>query len=302
LSVGEILDVSLKIWRRHFPALARIVLFVVTPVQVLSSLILASALPDSEILFDSSSFDTTTGTARFDGGDAAAFFAAFALVTILSGLGFVLSSAAALRAVTVAYLGGTPAWKESLRLAVNRLGSLVWLSILMGLGLTLGFALCLAPGIWLAVAWSLAFVALVAEDLSGTRALRRSYNLVRGRWWATFGVLLIAFVLNAVVDQIVSIPFAIVSFVSEDSVIGFTVGALANILSDVITTPFVAAVFVLVYFDLRVRKEGFDLQLLAQAMGPLPEGGPPAPAGPYGAPPPAWPPPPSEWSPPGSPS
>ncbi|HEY3238117.1 MAG TPA: hypothetical protein VGL92_01040, partial [Acidimicrobiia bacterium] len=102
--------------------------------------------------------------------------------------------------------------------------------------------------------------------------------------------------------QIVSIPFAIVSFVSEDSVIGFTVGALANILSDVITTPFVAAVFVLVYFDLRVRKEGFDLQLLAQAMGPLPEGGPPAPAGPYGAPPPAWPPPPSEWSPPGSPS
>jgi hypothetical protein len=322
LSVGEILDVALKIWRRHFPALARIVLFVVTPVQVLSSLILASALPDSEILFDPGSFDTTTGTARVDGGDFTAFLAAFTLVSLLSGLGFVLSSAAALRAVTVAYLGGTPDWKESLRLAVHRLGSLVWLSILMGLGTTLGFALCLVPGIWLAVAWSLAFVALVAENLSGTGALRRSYNLVRGRWWATFGVLIIAFVLNAVVDQIVSIPFAIVSFVSADSVIGFTVGALANIISDVITTPFVAAVFVLVYFDLRVRKEGFDLQLLAQAMGPLPEGGAPAARGPYGAPPTAegpygspptaegpyggpptsWPPPSTEWPPPGPPS
>jgi hypothetical protein len=308
LSVGEILDVALKIWRRHFPALARIVLFVVTPVQVLSSLLLASALPNSEIIFDSGSFDTTTNTPNFDGGDAAAFFAAFALVTLLSGLGFVLSSAAALRAVTVAYLGGTPDWKESLRLALHRLGSLVWLSILMSLGVTLGFVLCLVPGIWLAVAWSLAFVALVAEDLSGTRALRRSFNLVRGRWWATFGVLLIAFVLNAVVDQIVSIPFAIVSFVSEDSVVGFSVGALANIISEVITTPFVAAVFVLVYFDLRVRKEGFDLQLMAQAMGPLPEGfpasgspygGPPASGGP---PPSEWPPPPSEWPPPGSPS
>lgn len=309
LSVGEILDIALKIWRRHFPALARIVFFVVAPVQVLSTLLLASAVPDSELIFDPSGFDTTTDTTTttdFDGGDAAAFFAAFGLVTLLSGLAFVLSSAAALRAVTVAYLGGTPDWRESLRLVLHRLGALVWLSILMSLGLTLGFLLCLVPGIWLAVGWSLAYVALVAEDLSGSRALRRSLNLVRGRWWATFGVLLIAFILNTVVDQIVAIPLVILSFVSEDSVIGFALSALANIISDVITTPFVAAVFVLVYFDLRVRKEGFDLQLMAQAMGPLPEGGFPAGgsygAPPPGAPPPTWPPPPSEWPPPGPPS
>jgi hypothetical protein len=308
LSVGEILDVALKIWRRHFGALARIVLFVVAPVQVISSLLLASALPNSEILFNSGSPTNTTNDV-FDGGDAATFFAAFGLITLLSGLAWVLSSAAALRAVTVAYLGGTPDWKESLRLALGRLGSLVWLSILMGLGVTLGLVLCIVPGIWLAVAWSLAFVALVAEDLSGTKALSRSYNLVRGRWWATFGVLLIAFVLNWVVDQIVSIPFALGWFISENSVIGFTLSALADIISNVITTPFVAAVFALVYFDLRVRKEGFDLQLLAQAMGPLPEGGspgaggpyggPPTAEGPYGAPPSARPPPPSEWPPPG---
>lgn len=308
LGVGEILDIALKIWRRHFAALARIVLFVVAPVQVLSSLLLASAVPDSELIFDPGSFDTTidTTTTEFDGGDAAAFFAAFGLVTLLSGLAFVLSSAAALRAVTVAYLGGTPDWRESLRLALHRLGALVWLSILMSLGLTLGFVLCVVPGIWLAVGWSLAFVALVAEDLSGIRALRRSRNLVRGRWWATFGVLLIAFILNAVVDQIVAIPLVIISFVSEDSLIGFALSALANIISDVITTPFVAAVFVLVYFDLRVRKEGFDLQLMAQAMGPLPTGLPAA-GDPYGAPPPdapppTSPPPPSEWPPPGPPS
>jgi hypothetical protein len=318
LSVGEILDIALKIWRRHFPALARIVLFVVAPVQVLSTLLLASAVPDGELIFDPGAFEPSTDptTTEFDGGDAAATFAAFGLVTLLSGLAFVLSSAAALRAVTVAYLGGTPDWKESLRLVLHRLGALVWLSILMSLGLTLGFVLCLVPGIWLAVGWSLAFVALVAENLSGTRALRRSLNLVRGRWWPTFGVLLIAFILNTVVDQIVAIPLVIISFVSEDSVIGFSLSALANIISDVITTPFVAAVFVLVYFDLRVRKEGFDLQLMAQAMGPLP-GGLPATGGPYaapppgapppgapppGAPPPTWPPPPSEWPPPGPPS
>ncbi|MGH8993954.1 MAG: hypothetical protein ACRDZ7_20785 [Acidimicrobiia bacterium] len=330
LSVGEILDISLKIWRRHFLALARVVFFVVAPVQLLSTLLLASAIPDSDLFFDPGSFDTTTGEpppfSDFDGGDAAAFFAALGLVMLLSGLGFVLSSAAALRAVTVAYLGGTPDWKESLRLALHRLGPLVWLSILMGVGLTVGFALCLVPGVWLAVGWSLALVALLAEEQSATGALRRSYRLVKGRWWATFGVLLIALLLNMVVDQIVSIPFAIGSIFSPNSGLGFGLSALANIISDVITTPFVAAVFVLVYFDLRVRKEGFDLALLAQAMGPLPEGGPvygnpyvppgggygppgggygPPPEGGYGpppggyGPPSEWAPPPSEWPPPG---
>jgi hypothetical protein len=337
LSVGEILDVSLKIWRRHFAALARIVLFVVTPVQVISSLLLASAIPDSDLLFDPSAFDTTTTDTTgdpfggsFDGGDAAAFFAAVGLTTLLSGLAFVLSSAAALRAVTVAYLGGTPDWKESLRLAFHRLGSLVGLSLLMGLGLSLGFVLCLVPGVWLAVAWSLAFAALLAEELSATQALRRSYSLVRGRWWPTFGVLLVAFLLNMVVDQIVAIPFAVGTIFSANSVIGFSLSAVANIVSDVVTTPFVAAVFVLVYFDLRVRKEGFDLQLLAQAMGPLPTGGSPygrpygppgggygpppeggygpppeggygpPPGGEYGPPPSDWRPPPSDQPPPGS--
>lgn len=310
LSVGEILDISLKIWRRHFIALAKVVLFVVAPVQVLSSFLLASAIPESDLLFDPGAFDTTTDTgpdpfADFDGGDAAAMFAAFGVVTLLSGLAFVLSSAAALRAVTVAYLGGTPDWRESLQLAVRRFGSLLGLSILMGLGLLLGFALCLAPGVWVGVMWSLAFVALLAEDLSATGALGRSRSLVKGRWWPTFGVLLLAFLLNVVVDQIVSIPFAIGSIFSANSVIGFGLSAVANIISDVITTPFVAAVFVLVYFDLRVRKEGFDLQLLAQAMGPLPAGGSPyggpygPPPGGYGPPPSDWAPPPSEWPPPG---
>jgi hypothetical protein len=47
-----------------------------------------------------------------------------------------------------------------------------------------------------------------------------------------------------------------------------------------VTTPFLAAIVMLVYFDLRVRKEGFDLALLAERMGGGPAGGPaPEPAG-----------------------
>lgn len=46
-----------------------------------------------------------------------------------------------------------------------------------------------------------------------------------------------------------------------------TVGAqMIGIVGSVLTTPFLAAVVVIIYFDLRVRKEGFDLELLASQL------------------------------------
>ena len=49
--------------------------------------------------------------------------------------------------------------------------------------------------------------------------------------------------------------------------------AVANLVSSLLTTPFIAAVVTLTYFDLRVRKEGFDLAVLAERMGGAPATG-----------------------------
>ncbi len=76
---------------------------------------------------------------------------------------------------------------------------------------------------------------------------------------------------------------------------------MVNVGTSVITTPFMAAVLVLIYFDLRVRKEGFDLELLSQGVG-VP-GAPPA-GGPWtapgGYPGGGWAPPGGGWAPPGT--
>lgn len=305
LGVGELLDVALKIWRRHFWTLAKIVFVVVAPVEVLSSLLITSVSED-EAFFepDFGTTDTTFGTfpdPSVDGGDLAAFLAGALAAAVLSGLGFLLSSAAALRAVSVAYLGGQPDWRESLRLVWGRLGSLLWLAILMGAGLTVALFFLVVPFFWLAVAWSMAFVVLVAEDRRGAGALRRSFQLVRRRWWPTLGTLVLAFILQTIVEQIVAIPLVFLSFTGEGGTIGAFLGlAVTSIVSAVITTPFVAAVFVLLYFDLRVRKEGFDVELLASAIGP--PGGDAGwssttPVPPAGEPEAPWPPP-TSWAPP----
>ena len=48
---------------------------------------------------------------------------------------------------------------------------------------------CCVPLIWLGVAWSVAFPALLFEKIGPFKALGRSYRLIQGRWWATFALL-----------------------------------------------------------------------------------------------------------------
>jgi hypothetical protein len=72
-------------------------------------------------------------------------------------------------------------------------------------------------------------------------------------------------------------------------------------ISSLFTTPLIAAAYVILYFDLRVRSEGLDLQLvLANLDSPgLPTAQPPArPPAPPPPPPPSWPPPAPSWPPP----
>jgi predicted secreted protein len=218
--------------------------------------------------FDVETFDPATGDPTLDGGAFAGWLAGMFTAQLLSGLAFLISSAAVLRAVSVAYLGGTPDWRESLRAATSRLPSLIWLGFLMFGGLALSAVALIIPAIWLGVAWSVAFPVMIAEGQRGTKALGRSFRLVQNRWWPTFGALFLAFLLQSFIGLVLGIPLGILTFTSEgDSLVAIFFSMIVNVVASVITTPFMAAVLVLIYFDLRVRKEGFDLQLLAQGVG-----------------------------------
>ncbi len=280
LSVGEIIDVAIKIWRRHFSTLARIVFVVVAPLQVLAALVAASVSAD-EPAFETYDPD---GNPTIDGGALAGWLAGMFTAQALSAIAFLVASAAVLRAVSVAYLGGTPDWRDSLRAATGRLRSIVWLGLLMFLGLALATVALFIPFIWLGVAWSLAFPVLIAEGSRGTKAMGRSFRLVRGRWWPTFGALLLAFLVQFFLGLVLGIPLGFLTAGwDSNSAAALALTTIVSVVSSVITTPFMAAVLVLIYFDLRVRKEGFDLELLSQGVGipgaDLPARGPWSPSG-----------------------
>ena len=259
LSVGEVLDASFKVVRQGFGTLALCVVVVALPLNIVNTLIQASTSDNAFNLDDPTvTGDVSTGTALAGG----------LLTTVLSIVLNTIATAACFRAVSGFYLGEKPTVGESLSFAATRVGPLIWLSILYGFGLIIPFLLLIIPGIWLAVAWALSFPALLSEDARGSKALGRSFGLVKGRWWPTFGAILVMYLIVLVISAIVGALFGALFVASLDSeATAAVLTTIINTLSSLITLPLFAAVLTILYYDLRVRKEGFDLSLLARGVG-----------------------------------
>jgi hypothetical protein len=103
--------------------------------------------------------------------------------------------------------------------------------------------------IWLAIRWSLLAQAVELEERSAVDALRRSANLVRGRWLRTASLVGIGVGLALVAGPLLG---ALLIFATDAPL------ALLNVVAGIVyalAMPFVALVSSYVYFDARVREE-----------------------------------------------
>ncbi len=308
LGVGEILDVGIKIYLRNWLTLFKIVVFVVLPAQILVNFAEISALPSGSTVssgnpspFGGPGPVTTEGP--LTGHQATVFAIGFIGAFLIQFIAARFAQAACFRAVADAYLGEEMSWRSSLRFALRRLPALVWLSILSAILVALGFIFLVVPGVYLFVAFTVAVPVLLVEGAGPWRSLRRSRQLVRGRWWGTCGVavvglLLVSIISAAVTGLVVGVALA---NPSRNTVTGFVLNTLAATLGSMISTPAAAAFITVLYIDLRVRKEGFDLLLLARGFGVERPPGQEPPSflpelPPQGSQPPFWPPPPG-WEP-----
>ncbi|HVF74137.1 MAG TPA: hypothetical protein VM938_03745 [Acidimicrobiales bacterium] len=304
LGVGEILDVAIKLYRNRFLTLVKAVAVVVAPVHFLSALVELSLVEplDRE---EFSTIDPATGLPEVDVEQIWAFVAAAIVLGFAGYLATQLATGAAFRIVSATYLGEDVDWPESLRFARKRLWALIWLSILMGFVIVIGFLFCIVPGIYLWAAFSVAIPVLFVENVRGTRALKRSRSLTKGRWWPVAAVVFLGFLLGVIVSGMLTGVVELALGATDSDIVAVVVGAIGATLAGAVVTPFTAAVATVLYFDLRVRKEGFDVELLARDVGVAPPAGarptflppPPPPPPSAGAEPPFWPPPPG-WRPP----
>jgi hypothetical protein len=305
LGIGEILDVGIKIYSRHWLTLFKIVVFVVLPAQILVNLIEVSALPRGLAVSGGGPFQPLAAPEpTITHHELVTVLVGFSAALLISFLAGRLAQAGCFRAIADAYLGEEVGWRSSLRFALRRLPAVVLLTILSGFMVGLGSILCVVPGIYLYVAFSVAVPVLLVEGAGPSRALGRSRELVRGRWWGACGVAVVGYILVSIVSLALTGLVVGVAFANpaRNTVTGFILNTLAATVGSMITTPAAAAFVTVLYIDLRVRKEGFDLLLLARrlgverAPGQEPPSFIPEPAPATGGPPPFWPPPPG-WEP-----
>ena len=274
LGIGEILDVGITIYRRNFRALLTLVFVVVAPFEILSALIQASALPDNTFITDTSATEPIDIDRDFWLG-----IAAFGVAGLLSFIAGIIATGACFKAIADGYLGERADWRPALRYAARRLHSIIWVTMLGTFIAVIGFIFFIVPGVYLYVCFAVAVPVLLTEGVKGRKALGRSRRLVRGRWWGTFGVVFLGALLVSIVQgALVGLTAIVTTLDTADPTLGsFIFSTTATVLASVISTPLSAAFITVLYFDLRVRKEAFDLQLLAEQIGVEPgEGASPA--------------------------
>jgi len=176
-------------------------------------------------------------------------------------LAFSLVAGAIISAAATASAGADPSVRRSYRFGFTRLGSLVPVIFLLWLAVAAGLTLLILPGLYIGVLLAMSVPALVVEDRRGTKALSRSWALVDGHWWHTFGTIFLTGLLIGVGN--IAINGTVGWFIES----GWFAQTIAQAASIALTTPLAALVGVLLYLELRARKEHVDYNTIRAELG-----------------------------------
>jgi hypothetical protein len=265
LSIADLLDTAFRLYRAHFVVFVGIAAVLLVPMALIQLIVLA-------------------------------LFGAAALVRPLQDLLVVtVASGALTNAAAQAYLGQSPSFAAAYRLPARRYVALIVAPIALGLvvavplllvfgclfGLTIGglssdtgwlvFAgiailVVLVPVLLLTLRFTLAGQAIVLEGCGALEGLRRSWQLSGGAFWRVVGVALLLGVLTYLIAEAPALGVGLLLAAGRTTEPlgsqGITIGiAQAGL---ILALPLQAVAYTLLYYDLRVRVEGYDLELAAQ--------------------------------------
>jgi len=132
--------------------------------------------------------------------------------------------------------------RETLKRVRPRIWAIAGASILAALGVMLGLALLIVPGLILLTWWSVILPVIVLERRGVLESFGRSRELVRGHGWSVFGVIVKTVLVLLAVGIVVAIAFAWLPDPSRTYVI--------DVVRNLLTAPFIALAWTLMYYRL----------------------------------------------------
>jgi hypothetical protein len=252
-SVTEILDASISLLRRDYIALVTVMALVSLPLLVSSTVWRLAFLEANQ-------------DAMNVGGTPVDMSGLW--IPVLGWLlWYPVIDAALTLAASDAYLGRKVVASDVFQRLFPRIVPVIVAAVLKSVAILAGLILLFFPGAYLFLRFLLVPATVVLEDLSATGSINRSAELTRGHLLRILGAMLLVFVIYTILSMVVSLPTAILGS-----------NLLTSVVEAVVTVflyPMVPVTVVVIYYDLRIRKEGFDIELMSQALTPSPAGIPP---------------------------
>ncbi len=292
MSLGEVLDRTFNLYKNHFWLFAGITalpfsLLLIAQVAVAAMTSVAAKVPVGR-------------TPPFSPGAVGGMVGGGALVLILYFLMIGAAHAATVFAVSDLYLSRPVSIRGSLSRVGWKVFRVLAVFFLLGLILVVGFVaiavfgfalpgaalkgiglLLLIPVVGTLMVILMCRVAVsipaaMLEDLSAVRALERSAYLTKGHVLQIFVIFLLVLVATYVAMLVLQMPLLILMMASVASHKTPSFGLqvlqqLAAFVSQVLVGPIGTIAFSLMYYNLRVRKEAFDIQHLMASMSANPE-------------------------------
>ncbi|MCG8325396.1 MAG: hypothetical protein MI673_07755, partial [Thiotrichales bacterium] len=145
-------------------------------------------------------------------------------------------------------------------------------SILFFFAVVFGMLLLILPGIYLTVALSFYYFAIVIEDRGPVASLKRSLQIIRGHWWRTLFIMLIPTIIAMVFFMVVGIIAGMLGFLAagfSDEGLAFqvTMDVILNI-AQAFVIPFFISLMLVLYNDLVLRLDA-KVEVLEQEQNPV---------------------------------
>ncbi len=242
MSLGEVVDSGFTLARRNFRYLVGIGAWGIAVGYLLDALL---SIPTAD-------FRSTTGAA---------------MTNFVSGIGAGMAGIAIMHAcarlIDPADSPGRVTAGEAYRYALNRLPTLIGLIIVIFFA-SIPMLILFPVGVYVWVRWTISANAAIVERVGPIAALKRSWALTHGAWWHTLIVLIISGlavgIIEAVVAGVLGAAIAAGSFALNTPVLFVLGNAIVGSVLAIVVTPFPTAVGIVLYYELRARSEGFDLE------------------------------------------
>jgi hypothetical protein len=270
MSLGEVLDRTFTLYKNHFW------LFIgITALPFLTLLLfnVSFAATKSAKLMGThpSGSATSAPSPAMIAGAIGGFFAGMLLYLVLVGA----AQAATVFAVSDLYLQRTTSLRECYRRVGVKALRVIAILIMIYLVFFVGLLLFVIPGIILVCRTAVAVPVSMLEDSKSIRSLERSMELTKGHTLQLFVILAMVWVVTMLVASIFQFPLMYFVYTAARTHQALPFGVLlwqhfAAFISQVLAAPIGTIAVSLMYYNLRVRKEAFDIQHLMASMGASP--------------------------------